>query len=268
MLTAGTLSRVTNGREERATRAEQMRKDRERAEKRQRNLITVGIVAIVVVLIAVAAVAFKMESDKRAVNTKLIPPAGATQDYGVVYTPKDAGGTAKDVVRVVVYEDMQCPICQRFEQANGQYFADAVKKGEIEVEYRFVAFLDDLGASPNEYSRRASNAVLCARDEGGPAQFKQMHDLLYANQPEEKTLGPEDNALVESAVSVGVKQAAAESCILKHRYVPWLEKATAAMTKEKVTGTPTVRVEGKDVKGTGGGIPTMLDIQRAVEAAK
>jgi len=260
---------VTNGREERATRAEQMRKDRERAEKRQRNLITIGIVAVVVALIAAAAFAVTAQSKKREHNTRVIPPAGATKDYGVVYTPKDAGGTAKkNVVRVVIYEDMQCPICQRFEQANGQYLSDAVKKGQIEVEYRFVAFLDDVGASPNEYSRRASNAVLCAREDGGPKQFKQLHDLLYANQPEEKTLGPEDNALVESAVSVGMKQEAAEPCILKRRYVPWLEKATAAMTKAKVTGTPTVRVDGKDVKGTGGGIPTMLDIQRAVDAAK
>ncbi len=260
---------MTNGREERATRAEQMRKDRERAEKRQRNLITVGIVGIVVALIAVAAVAFKMESDKRELNTKLVPPTGATKDYGVVYTPKDAGGTAKeDVVRVVIYEDMQCPICQRFEQANGQYLAQAVKSGEIEVEYRFVAFLDDVGASPNEYSRRASNAVLCAREEGGPREFKQLHDLLYANQPEEKTFGPEDKQLVESAVSVGVKQAAAESCILKQRFVPWLVKATDAMSAAKVSGTPTVRIDGKDVKGAGGSIPTMVDIQKAVQAAK
>jgi len=260
---------VTNGREERATRAEQMRKDRERAEKRQRNLITLAIVGIVVALIAVAAFAVAEQRGKREPNKALTPPSGATKDYGVVYTPKDAGGTAKkDVVRVVIYEDMQCPICQRFEQANGQYLGQAVEKGEIEVEYRFVAFLDDLGASPNEYSRRASNAVLCARDEGGATQFKQMHDLLYANQPEEKTFGPTDTALVKSAVSVGVKQGAAESCILKHRYVPWLEKATTAMTKAKVTGTPTVRVDGKDVKGTGGGIPTMLDIQKAVDAAK
>jgi len=122
---------VTNGREERATRAEQMRKDRERGEKRQRNLITVGIVGIVVVLIAVAGVAYKLESDRRAPIDELMPPAGATEDYGVVYTPKDAGGTAKkDVVRVVIYEDMQCPICQSFEQANGQYLAEAVKSGD------------------------------------------------------------------------------------------------------------------------------------------
>lgn len=260
---------MSNEREQRATRAEQMRKDRERAEKRQRNLITVAIVGIVVALIATAAVAFKLESDKRAANTKLIPPTGATKDYGVVLTPKDVGGTAKkDVVRVVIYEDMQCPICQRFEQANGQYLAEAVEKGEIEVEYRFVAFLDDLDASPNEYSRRASNAILCAREEGGPEEFKKLHDLLYANQPEEKTFGPEDKELVESAISVGVKKDAAESCILKHRYVPWLEKATEAMSAAKVSGTPTVRVDGKDVKGAGGSIPTMIDIQKAVDAAQ
>lgn len=260
---------MSNGREQRATRAEQMRKDRERAEKRQRNLITIGIVAVVVALIAVAGIAFKMESDKHAPNTKLIPPAGATKDYGVLYTPKDVGGTAKkDIVRVVIYEDMQCPICQRFEGANGQGLAAAIKQGEIEVEYRFVAFLDDFGASPNEYSRRASNAVLCAREEAGPKQFKQLHDLLYANQPQEKTLGPEDKQLVESAVSVGVKKAPAESCILKHRYVPWLVKATEAMNRAKVTGTPTVRVDGKDVKGPGGSIPTMIDIQKAVDAAR
>jgi protein-disulfide isomerase len=260
---------VSNGREERATRAEQMRKDRERAEKRQRNLITVGIVGVVVALIAVAAFAVTAQNKKREHINKVIPPAGATKDYGVVYAPKDVGGAAKkDVVRVVIYEDMQCPICQRFEGANGQYLANAVKQGTIEIEYRFVAFLDDLGGSPNEYSRRAANAVLCAREEGGPKQFKRLHDLLYANQPEEKTLGPNDNSLVKSATSVGLKQGLAESCILKHRYVPWLAKATEAMTQAKVTGTPTVRIDGKDVRGAGGAVPTMLDIQRAVDAAK
>jgi protein-disulfide isomerase len=259
---------VTNERQQRATRAEQMRKDRERAEKRQRNLITLGIVAVVVALIVVAAFAVTSQHNKYKPSTALVPPAGATKDYGVVYSPKDAGGKPKkDVVRVVVYEDMQCPICQRFEQADGQYLANAVKSGQIEVEYRFVAFLDDLGMSPNQYSRRASNAVLCAREKG-PKQFKLLHDLLYANQPEEKTLGPNDNELVQRAVSVGLTKSAAEACILKHKYVPWLVKSTAAMAEAKVTGTPTVRVDGKTVTGAGGGVPTMLDIQRAVDAAK
>jgi protein-disulfide isomerase len=259
---------VSKDKNDRVARAEQMRKDRERAEKRQRNIVTLGIIAAVVALIAVGAYAVHSAKDAREPTTDVIPPTGATKDFGVVYTPKDAGGkAAKGDVRVVIYEDMQCPICQRFEAANGQYLADAVKKGQIEIEYRFVAFLDDLGASPNEYSRRASNAVLCTREAGSPKQFKTLHDLFYANQPEEKTLGPEDNALVESAVSTGVKKSAVESCILKHKYVPWLVKSTKAMAKAKVTGTPTVEVAGKKVEGANGAVPTYLDIQRAVDAA-
>lgn len=264
---------MSNDKNDRAARAEQMRKDRERAEKRQRNIVTLGIIGIVVLLIGVGTYAVKSAHDDRAASTKLVAPSGATKDYGIVYTPKDAGGKAakdpaKNPVRVVIYEDMQCPICQRFESANGQYLAQAVKSGEIEIEYRFVAFLDDLGASPNEYSRRASNAALCTREAKGAKAFKTLHDLLYANQPEEKTLGPTDNLLVDSAVSVGAKKSAVESCILKHKYVPWLVKSTAAMQKAKVSGTPTVRVDGKDVQGTAGAIPMAADIQRAVDEAK
>jgi protein-disulfide isomerase len=259
---------VSSDKNDRAARAEQMRKDRERAEKRQRNVVTLGIIGVVVALIVVGAYAVKSASDDRAQEKAVVPPKGATKDYGVVYTPKDAGGTAaKDPVRVVIYEDMQCPICQRFEAANGQYLAQAVQKGEIEVEYRFVAFLDDLGASPNQYSRRASNAVLCARETSGPKAFKTLHDLLYANQPEEKTLGPENNALVETAISAGAKKDAVTPCILKGKFIPWLEESTAAMQKAGVTGTPTVRVDGKTIQGAGGSVPTYLDIQKAVEAA-
>jgi protein-disulfide isomerase len=265
---------VSSERQQRAARAEQMRKEREKSEKRQRNVITLGIVTIIVALIVAAAWAVNSASDKRSPSTELVPPKGATKDYGVVYGPKDIGEKpADDLVRVVLYEDMQCPVCQAFEAANGKFLTDLVKKGEIEIEYRFVSFLDDLGRSPNEYSHRATNAVLCAREEGGAKQFKMTHDLLYANQPEENTLGPEDNELLERVVSTGVKRTAVESCILKQRFVPWINDATKQMDKQKVTGTPTVRINGKDVTGAAGPngqttMASMIDIQKAIDAAK
>lgn len=260
---------MNNERQTRAARAEQMRKDRERSEKRQRNLITVALVLFVIALIAAAAWAVHSASKKREHNTELIPPRSATKDYGVVYGPDQIGvKAAADVVRVVIYEDLQCPVCQSFETANGQFLAGLVKKGQIEIEYRFLAFLDDLGRSPNEYGHRAANAVLCTLEDGNARQFKTAHDLLYANQPEENTIGPEDNDLVASVVSTGAKKAAVEPCILKHRFVPWITKATAQMSKMKVNGTPTVRIDGKDVAGAQGGVPTTIDLQKAIDAAK
>lgn len=259
---------MVNEREERAARAEQMRKAREKADKRQRNVITIGIVTVIVALIAVAAWAVNSANDKREPNTKLIPPAAATKDFGVVYTPRGIGAKpAQDLVRVTIYEDLLCPVCRAFEAAVGQFLQSAVKKGEIEVEYRFVAFLDDLGRSPNQYSHRAANAVLCAR-ESGDKEFKITHDILYMNQPEENTLGPDDNTLVDRVIAAGVAKEKAEACVLKHTYVPWIKAATKDMTKKKISGTPTVIIEGKQIQGPNGSMPTAVDIQKAIDAAK
>lgn len=257
---------MSNDRQQRAARAEQMRKDREKAEKRQRNIITSIIVVVVIALVGGAGYAIqKTVADNKAEN-KVVTPKGATKDYGILYTPKDAGSTKKDAdpVRVTLYEDLQCPVCKAFEQAYGPVLEQMVKSGEVEVEYRFLSFLDR--TSPNEYSSRAGSAAVCAFTEGGPAKFKQVHDALYQNQPEEGTAGPENKELLATLESAKVTGAAA--CVNKTRYAPWIKKADEAARDANVTGTPTVEVAGKKVEGAQGGVPTMDQIQKAIAAAK
>jgi protein-disulfide isomerase len=244
-----------------------MRKEREKADRKQRNLITLAIVAIVVALIAVGAYAVTTTSSERAKETDVVTPKGATDDHGILYTAEDAGGeAATDAVEVVIYEDFQCPVCKAFEQANGAFLDEAVKSGEISIEYRLLAFLDR--ASPNQYSSRAGSAALCAFNEGGGAAYKKVANLLWANQPPEQSAGPEDAALADTLSQAGVSGEAAESCVVKNRFVPWLEEATEASREAKVSGTPTVRIDGKDVKGAQGGVPQIPDLQKAIEAAK
>ena len=244
-----------------------MRKEREKADRRQRNLITVAIVVVVLALVAVGGYAIKTTSDDRAKETDVITPKGATGDYGVMYTSEDAGGeAAPDAVKVVLYEDFQCPVCKAFEQANGAYLADAVKKGEIAIEFRIITFLDR--ASPNQYSSRAGSAALCAFDQGGGEAYKKVSDLLFANQPAEQTAGPEDPALFETLKQAGVSSSTAESCVIKNRFVPWLTKATDASRDAKVSGTPTVLIDGKQVTGPNKAVPQVADLQKAIDAAK
>ncbi len=258
---------MSNERQQRAARAEQMRKEREKADRKQRNLITLAIVAIVLALIAVGAYAVTTTSSDRAQETEVVTPKGATEEHGIMYTAEDAGGeAATDPVQVVLYEDFQCPACQAFEQATGAFIDDAVKKGDIEVEYRIITFLDR--ASPNKYSSRAGSAALCAFESGGGDAFKKVANLLWANQPQEQTEGPEDPALVDTLKQAGVSGEAAESCVVKGRFIPWLDESTEASRDAKVSGTPTVRIDGKDVKGAQGGVPQIPDLQKAIEAAK
>jgi protein-disulfide isomerase len=258
---------VSNERQQRAARAEQMRKERERAEKRQRNRITVGIIVVVLALVGAGAWAVNSASNSREPEKKVITPTGATKNFGVMYTPEDAGGkTRDDTVDVVLYEDFQCPGCKAFEQADGAFVSQAVKSGDISVEYRMVNFLDR--SSPNKYSSRAGSAGLCAYASGGGKAFKSVHDVFYANQPQEGTAGPENPALVDTLKQSGVSGAAVESCVLKEKYIPWLDKATDASRTEKVSGTPTVRIAGKTVSGANNTIPQITDLQKAIAAAQ
>jgi protein-disulfide isomerase len=258
---------VSNERQQRAARAEQMRKEREKAEKRQRNFITIGIVVIVLALIAVGGYAIKTTSDKTATEKGVVTPKGATEDFGINFTAEDAGGNAgTDPVKVVIYEDFQCPVCKAFEQANGAFLDDAVKKGDITIEYRLLTFLDR--ASPNKYSSRAGSAALCAFDSGGGEDYKKVASMLWANQPAENTAGPEDPALVDQLKQAGVSGEAVESCVMQNRFVKWLEEATEASRDAKVNGTPTVRINGKNVTGANEGVPQIPDLQKAIADAQ
>jgi protein-disulfide isomerase len=251
---------VSNERQQRAARAEQMRKEREKADRKQRNLITVGIVVVVVALIAAASVAISQTNNANKTVDKVINPVNATK-YGIVYDAKAAGGTAApDPVKVIAYEDFQCPACLSFEQQSGAFLDDLVKKGEITVEYRPISFLDD-SSNGNKYSSRAGSAALCVLDKAGVPAFKKMHDVLYANQPAEGTRGRPDSDLIDFAKQAGVT--GIDSCIKSERFVPWLRAATTASRDAGVSATPTVEVDGKAVPS-----PTPETLQQAIDAAK
>jgi len=252
---------VSNERQQRAARAEQMRKEREKADRKQRNFITVGIVLIVIVLIAVAGFAIKNTHDENKTVGKVVTPAGITKDYGVSYSTEVATGkAATDPVQVVAYEDFQCPACLNFEQQSGAFLSDAVAKGEITVEYRPIAFLDR-NSNGNRYSTRSASAAYCVLEKDGVKGWKKMHDVLYANQPEEGTNGRTDADLIDYAKQAGTT--GIDSCIRSEKYGKFMAKATDASRDADVSATPTILVAGKALDN-----PTLANLQKAITAAK
>lgn len=247
---------MASDRQQRIERSEAMRKERDKANRRQRNLITVAIVVIVVALIALGAWAVSSaDDDSDAVAT----PQHTTKSFGVVHSATDAGGTAgDDPVKVVLYEDFQCPICRTFEEQSGAFLDDLVKKGEITVEYRIFAFLD--GQSSTEYSTRSGSAAMAVLDKSGVATFKKFHGLLFANQPPEGGEGLSDATLIDLAEQAGATGVSQD--IEDQTFAPWIRKALAAGKANGIGGTPTVEVDGKPVNAT------QADLAAAIAAAK
>lgn len=226
-------------RADRADRTAALLQEQKRTERRR---AAGAIVAVVVAVAVVLGGGIWLQS--RLDTTGDAPeavPAGV-EDYSVFVGDEDAPHT------VTVYEDLQCPVCQVFEEATGDRLRPAVEAGEVRVEYRMVSFLD--GASDNEYSSRALNAALAVLDTAGTEAFLDFHDTLFAEQPAEGGPGPEDDELIEKAVAAGASEDEVRPQVEDKVYEQWIENATDAMSQEGVNGTPTVFIDGEVVEGS------------------
>jgi protein-disulfide isomerase len=222
-----------------AERAAAALRDQQRKERR-RSFAIVG--AVVAVLLLIGGLTWFAIS-RQDTSGESVAPSGTPANvdgYNVVVGDADAPTT------LTFYEDPQCPACQQFETQVKEAVQAGIDAGKVKVEYHIVSFLDR--ASANQYSSRAANALFVVANAAGPDAFKAFHDLLYANQPEEGSAGPENDQLVDWAVQAGAKEADVRPGIEDGRYDQFVVNSTDAWSKDGYNSTPTVLVDGKQSK--------------------
>ncbi len=233
-----------------AERAAAALRAQQAAERRRRFVIVGAVVAVLVVIGGLTWFAISRgDTTGKDVGTEGTP--ANTDGFAVVVGHADAPVTMK------FYEDPQCPVCQQFEAAVGDQVAAAVDAGKVKVEYHVVSFLDR--ASENDYSSRAANAMYAVADVAGVEAFAAFHQLLYENQPAEGTAGPDDDQLVAWAVQAGADQAEVRSQIEDKVYEQFVANATDQMSKDGVTGTPGVFIDGNLQPNPGAAVDAVLE---------
>jgi protein-disulfide isomerase len=210
---------------------------RARAERRRRTLLG-GLVAGVVVLVALVAV-LVVQTQRAA------PSADAAVPANVVDGTVIAVGSADAPVTVDLYEDFQCPNCRALEAESGSTLAQLVADGTVQARYHGMAFLDT--SANHQYSTRALNAAAVVLATAGPDAFQTFHDLLYANQPAEGGSGLTDEQLIQYAGQAGASGSTVQADIHDLIYGDWVKQATDQASKDGVTGTPTVFVDGTEL---------------------
>jgi len=170
----------------------------------------------------------------------LIAPTTAT-DSGAVLI-----GKPEAKVTVTVYLDFLCPYCGQFERANGDALAAAIDNGTAKLEVHPMAFLDDLSAG-TKYSTRAANAFAAVANHD-PNTALAFSQLLFAQQPAENTAGLTDATLGDLASQAGAPADVVAS-FAKQAYQPWVAKITKQAFDSGITGTPTVKVDGRPFAG-------------------
>lgn len=205
--------------------------------------LTVAIVVLLTGLIGVSV------QKTRAKVQGSLQAANASVKQGVTV------GKSTAPITLDIYEDFQCPICQDFETATGKDVAKLIADGTVKVHYHMMAFLDN-SSNGNRYSSRALNAALCASDVSASA-FYAFHTVLYGKdskgipvQPAENTSGRTDGQL-EAYFKQAVPKATADQssafqgCVASEEHAALVSALTDRASRNKVTGTPTVFIDGK-----------------------
>jgi len=146
--------------------------------------------------------------------------------------------------RIDVWFDPMCPYCKQFDEAQRDALTDWSTRDGSQVVLHPLTFLDRV-AQGSAYSTRAAT-VLAAAAEQDPAAVLPILLDLYDRQPAEQTAGLDDDALRAIAKAHGVDAAKA----LADR--PWDAtfrklSAEAFSGRDAITGTPTMRVDGREV---------------------
>jgi protein-disulfide isomerase len=224
-----------------AERAAAIRQEHERKERRRRSLVvTAAVLAVLVVVGVIAYIASSSSSNDAASGAA---PSGVVGTYGVPAGPSSAP------VKVTVYEDFMCPFCGQLEAASRTTFQDDIDAGKVQFQYHALSFLDR--SSTTDYSTRSSNAFAVVLDTAGPKVAKKFHDLLFENQPQEGSAGLSNSQLIDYAVQAGAKESDVRAGVRDETYKGWVGKVTDQASKDGVTATPTVLVNGKKLAAQG-----------------
>ena len=214
------------------------------------NPVVIGAIVAAVVVVAVVVAILIGNSGKSGSSTGT---SGSSAPVGVV------GGTGGGILvnkatakgnapTLDVYEDFQCPSCAQLEKAMGSAMASMAKAGQVKLVVHVLSFLD--ANLKNDSSSRAANAAACAADAG---KYLEYHSAAFAAQPAQEGAGYTDAQLTEVAKTAGITGTALttwQRCTSSGQHAQYVTDVQTGAEKAGVFGTPTVKLNGKDITKT------------------
>jgi len=198
------------------------------------------VIGMVTLVVASGAI-FSVVGEKSKANESFAILSDFKVGPTVVSTVDDANGAGitfnNGAAKTVdIWEDPQCPVCNTFEQANGEFVEDLVRAKKAKVVYHVLSFLGNESVS-------AANAAYCAADE---ARYLDFHKAMYLVQPVLENSGfYSTENLIKIGSYAGLTSQSFIDCVTKGSKLDKVRAAYESMGKYNVQGTPTVFFNGK-----------------------
>ncbi|WP_103534186.1 thioredoxin domain-containing protein [Streptomyces sp. SM11] len=219
----------------RARLAALRRQKAERA-RRRKTLVRTGVAATT--LATVVAVTIAVQSYKEGDDRPVVVPQGAAGPQGLVIP------TGKDdaPVTLAVYEDFRCPGCGQVEDRLGPTINELQDEGKLRVEYHVLSLVDNI--VPGKGSLRAASAAAAAQEAG---KFREYHDVLFDNQPEETddAFGNKDLLLTLADGIDGLNTPEFAERVRAGTHDTWAKKVQQSFDRQTaIQGTPAMFLDG------------------------
>lgn len=252
---------------------ERLRLERERQAKRAKIKRQVIVACSIVGVLAIAGgISYAVVQGNKpgyweaAKDDKLVKPANSTGTNGTTVVIGES--SAKKTL--VMYEDPRCPVCAQFEQTVGSTVDKDVEDGKFKIQYVGATFLD--GNLGGEGPKNGLSALGAALNVSGEA-FLEYKTAMYSTKwhPEESDDKFKDDAyLIKIAQTVPALKdnTKFQNAVKNGTYDKWALEMSEKFNKDGVTGTPTLKMDGKTLTGSDGNAPmTVADFNTAIEAA-
>ncbi|MEU4403196.1 thioredoxin domain-containing protein [Streptosporangium sp. NPDC023963] len=239
-----------------AQREEQMVKER------RKRMATIGTAAVVAIAAVGAGWWFAAQSSRSEEVGAALAPVTVAADGSVVMAK---AGVEKPVLDV--FEDFQCPACEALERTSGATIKNLAAEGKAKVVYHPITIFSEQtnkGITRGN-SLRAGAASRCIP---GGAPWSRFHDRLFEEQPSESAEGFTIPDLIAWGKDAGVTDAGFEKCVTsQEKASAHLAYSAEVLKSQKLTGTPTLKLNGTEVDTAVAFKPAELR-QAVLDAAK
>jgi len=222
-------------------KANQQRREQQRAEKRKTVLIQSGIALGIIVVVGAIVGGVLVAQNNRA---PVVPPSadGTISLLGTSGVPFEVAETAVTVgqedapVQIDIYEDYSCPHCADYEAAVGSTVLQLIADGDAVVSYHPIQIV-------TSYGTYAGSAAACVA-ENDPQNWTGFHTTLFSNHSSTSD-GWNSSQFADFAKLFGITDEATLECISDGTYTSWIGSNTDASRDAGVTGTPTLFINGE-----------------------
>ena len=210
------------------------RKPPARSQRGNRNLLIAAGAAAAVVIVLVGA-SLALRGGGSSSDTTTGPDTGQVAQL-LKGIPQDRAelGSPKAKVTMIQFEDLQCPICRRYQEEGFPGVVDQyVRPGKVKLRFVGMAFL-----GPD--SEKALLYTLAAGEQGKLWQFS---DALYANQGDENSGWVTDSLLRKVAGDLGLDYAKLKKDADGPVTLQQANSMAAEANQRQIQGTPTFYVQ-------------------------